>query len=637
MKLIRIIVVSSLLSCPAKALEPGGGFDAPLRLMIMHPLYVLATDDLDVSFSVYNNTDEEQSFAGEVVDDNGNLILSGGWQLFLEELKKGEVVSSRDLRTEEQPSAKSVKLESQEEKSWRVKIALQHLVEHPGAYRLRMKFGENETMGRPFRVVERPGMPDDISLTYTPEKNSCFIGEPIPVHFTMKNEGEDEFHFVEGGDYRGANRHLRYAFTATTADGKEAVDPKPSQLCMGGLGMADPHLKPGGVYEKELPLLSYLKFSEPGKYTVKCYQSLGFGMPEQEIPEAGYYMYVYGNSFDIELRIPTAEEMKELIKTALRNGDEGKWTVGSLYHECYLAPLVDCVQDESDNGKLEMLVDGIASIMTTNATRALIDLMQDERAPVRGAVLKRLSWRLPDPRDTGRVPACSPFQLYSSEARIRDSRASWVPAFHPEVLGILKKGLGSDSLEEVSGCAYCLGALSETNAIDLLVHAADRIAPDILVSPEGECCVNRIADAASLLARLGARPCAANKESSPGRLAVWANMIRTNEEYRTGNWEDLILHMQELDCSMTRMAAIRWLPEDFTKRDRMPWKKLVMDENRQVWWHAIQIARQDMPSGFGAIVSECLEKTSDESKRRDLERLLEEIKTGNSRRAEAGF
>ena len=447
----------------------------------------------------------------------------------------------------------------------------------------------------------------------------------------MTNHSEDEFHFEEGGDYRGANRHLRYAFIAETEDGKKALDPKPSQPHLGGLGMANPHLKPGESYEKDLRLLAYLKFPEPGKYTVKCYQSLGFGFPVKAMKEAGPYEYVFGSSFDIELRLPSEKETKDLLESLLEETDGyvRKRKLSTLYHERYLAPLVHLAQEQTDGEKIEALFDGIASIVIPKSTRSLIDLACHERDLLRIAALRRLSWRLPDPRDTGQAPPDSAFHFYSSEARRRDSKASWDREFRPEVLEILKKGLESELLEEVSACAYSLGALAATDAIDLLVGAADRIAPGQALSPQEGSCVNQIASAASLLAQLDAKPCKADKKSSPGRLTVWANMIRTKEEYRTGDWEDLILYMLNLDSPITRMAAIRWLPRDFSKREQIPWKKLFLEENGQTWWHAIQVAREQFPADLKRITLECMEEMSDESKRHEFERLVKEIEKSN--------
>lgn len=623
-----VVLLWLLCAVPCVAVEENAHL---IEVYISHQLSFLITEELTVRFTVHNRADRRQSFAGEITDETGKLILTGDWRLVLEEVKEDKTVWTKDLCPKKQPQAKVIHLERGGNTAWKATIPLRQLVSHSGIYRFQLGLEGYSKVGRLFRVEEEPVMPEGISLTYTPDKTSYFIGEPISVHFVMRNGGKDELHFEEGGDYRGANRHLRYTFKAESQNGAKAVDPKPSQPCFGGLGMVDQRLKPGETYEKDLPLLAYLTFPGPGKYTVECHQALGIGFPKRVIEEAGGYEYVYGSSFDIELRLPSKEEAADLLRSFLAEPDEYKRKrhFSSLYHGFYLKPLLDLVQEESDKENIEALVDGIASIVTVSSTRSLIELARDEQQTVRIAALKRLSWRLPDPRDTGQVKPDSPFTFYSSDARRRDSKASWDSTFRAALLKILKEGLESETPEEVSVCAYCLGALAEADTIKLLVRAADRMAPSIPVAPERERCVNQIASAASLLARLDAKPCKADKQSSPGRLAVWANMIRTKKEYRAGNWEEIILHMLNLDCGVTRMAAIRWLPGDFAQRENIPWKKLFLEENRQTWWHAIQVARKKFPENLKEITLECIEVTSDKSKRREFERLAKEIEKSN--------
>ena len=83
-------------------------------------------------------------------------------------------------------------------------------------------------------------------------------------------------------------------------------------------------------------------------------------------------------------------------------------------------------------------------------------------------------------------------------------------------------------------------------------------------------------------------------------------MARTKRQYRTGDWEGLFLHMMHLESPVTRMAAIRWLPRDFAPRGQIPWRKFFAEKERQVWWHAIQVARETFPPGIAAVARDCL-------------------------------
>lgn len=605
-----------------------------LWLHINHPLVCLLTADLEVRVAIYNQTQETFSYVGEVLDETGSLALSGDWNMLIEKVKDGMVVSTTSLRPEDRPPGKPHELKGRGSEDWKFKLPVGKWISTPGNYRFQVSNGTHSHTGRVFRVAASLETPDWISLSYTPDKKVYSIGEPISVHFALKNNGTDEFHFEEGGDYRGASRHLRYLFTAESDQGVKATDPKPNQMCLGGLGQMNPHVKPGGVYAVDLPLLAYLKFAEPGKYVVKCYQAMGFGAPVEAVKNAGYGSYSYGGSFEIELKPITQQQATDIIKSFLAkpDRDERKRIFFELYHPSYLNPLMELLKTENDNNKCDSLVTGIGSIMTVESTRCLIALAHDDRVRVRAAAWRCLSWRLPDPRDTGKAKQDSPFQFYSGKDRLQDVKASWSESLRPDLLNLLKKGLESPHLDEVGACAYCLGALGETNTVELLAAAADRVAPGVPVSEENNKCAAQIANAGSVLAQLGGQPCKADKSSSPGRLAVWANMIRAKPEYRTGDWQDLLSHMMDLDCATTRMAAIRWLPKEFNKRDQIPWKKLFMEKDMQIWWHAIQVARETFPANVKAITQECLKETSDSHKRRDFDALLKEIDTRTSGR-----
>jgi len=632
MRLTALLCVQASVFALASLRLPAQAGEDRVEVNISHPVECVITGELEARVYIYNRTDAEQTYKGEVADEKGNLILSGAWDLVVEEVKDDQVVSAKPLRPGRRPAGTQHTLKPRGHNHWKWNMPLKKLVDHPGNYRFRVSQGPYSNTGRLFRVVERPGAPDWISLTYTPEERSYFIGQPIAVHFELKNNGTDEFHFEEGGDYRGANRHLRWAFAAENEKGEKAVDPRPNQPCFGGMGQSDPHVKPGGAYKKNLPLLAYLRFPGPGRYRVRAYQAMGFGEPVKGLKTAGYWgAYAYGNSFEIQLRLPTEEEARGLLRSLLgQEKHERGRRFSSLYHPCYLEPLGELLAAETDTERIQALMAGVGSIVTVQSTRRLIALAQDKRGAVRVATLRHLSWRLPDPRDTGKAKHDSPFRFYSPAGRIQDVKASWDEALRPRLLAILKKGLHSVALDEVATCAYCLGALGETESASLLAEAGDRVAPRAPVPEPNARCVNQIASAASLLAQLGAKPCRADQRSTPGRLALWANMVRAKQEYRTGQWEDIILHMMNLDCPVTRMAAIRWLPEDFSKRRRIPWKKLFGERDRQIWWHALQIARQTFPPELKAIAQEVLKETSDQRKRREFGNLLKEIDTRDS-------
>jgi hypothetical protein len=600
----------------------------PIEVGINHRLVVSPKAELSAEIYVYNRSNQRQTFRGEVLDDKNQLLLSGDWDLRLEEVKGGKVISTQSLVPKERPEASIVELPANGNRHWKVAIPVNKLVTRTGNYRFVLSLGAAKHTGRLFRVSDDFDKPDWVSLSYTPDKKNYLFGEPIKVRLVMKNNGEDEFHFEEGGDYRGSPRHLRYAFTAESSKGEKAVDPHPDPVCMGGQGMYNPHLRPEKTYEKELLLLDYLKFPAPGKYTVKCYQDLGFGTPVAGLEHAGPFAYASGGSFEIELRVPTPKEAHSVLQSLFAEGEDSEqreYCFSTLRHPSYLQPLVELLKKESDEKRASLLLAGIGSIMTIESTKQLIILAKDKRPDVRIAAMRHLSWRLPDPRDTGKASPSGPFRFYSSQARLADVKSSWDESFRKPLREIFIAGLNSQSLEEVAGAAYCLGAMGETDTVELLAQAADRITAKSPLAEENAGCANQIADSCNVLAQLGAKPCRADKHSSAGRLAIWANMVREKKEHRTDGWEDLVLHMMNMESTVTRMAAIRWLPEDFSRREEIPWEKLFMEQDSQIWWHTIQVARQKFPKTLKSVVQECSRNSTDQRKQGNFEELLKEI------------
>ena len=126
-----------------------------MDLYISHPLSVLMTQNIKVRFSAYNRTHMKQSFAGEVADETGNLIVTGDWRLSLDEVKKGDVVSTRDLRPKKQPPASMVELEARGHTDWQAGIPLKQLVGHAGIYRFRFEPQRVPNHGQAFPCCER--------------------------------------------------------------------------------------------------------------------------------------------------------------------------------------------------------------------------------------------------------------------------------------------------------------------------------------------------------------------------------------------------------------------------------------------------------------------------------------------------
>ncbi len=621
--ILLVVLLAPLMCLPIQAASEDPG--PPSEIGIYQPFQITSNGTMDVHIYVYNRTDLAQAYQGDVADENGNLILTGNWDMILEEIKGGKVISSRSMRMGKQHKGAHHLLEPQSHYNWEWKASVADLTDHPGNYRFQVKYGELTKRGQLFRIVRSLKTPEYIEVRYVTDKENYFIGEPITVSFIVTNNGQDDFLFETGGDYRGATRHLRFYFTATNELGQKAIDPKPNQSCFGGLG-GRIDLKPGEEHKIELPLLAYLSFPVPGTYMVKGYQALGFGEPANVLGKEDKYglgwQHSYGGSFKVVIRNPSKAEILNLIKSQLSIPDRYERSQGmSLLHDTmYLKPLLKVLDEESDEEQIEALLAGIGSILTVESTQHLIKLATDHRVPVRVYALQNLFRRMPPKQIQGQ----------SAQDKIPDWKrheieTAWDESLRSLLPDILRKGLESESLDEISVTANCVALLGDPEMMPLLAKAADRIAPQVPVSEKISRIVNQLAGAVYTLHDYGHQPIEADENSSPGRLAVWANSVLRRKEYHTERWGNLLLHMMNMDCALTQYNAIRWLPEDFNKREQVPWKKLLSAKEHQVWWYALQAARSNFPPDLETIATEILKKTNDQSKQQDLRDLLKEL------------
>lgn len=158
-----------------------------------------------------------------------------------------------------------------------------------------------------------------------------------------------------------------------------------------------------------------------------------------------------------------------------------------------------------------------------------------------------------------------------------------------------------------------------------LAPAADRVAPTAVLSPESEGCAQSLVNAAHRLSLLVVKPCEADKDSSPGRLAVWATIVKRNKESQTGDWQELLLQMMNSESSIERLAGFQWLPPTFTRYDAVPWKKLFLD--RRTAFYATQEAQRHPPANLAELAQECLDEATDATARNQLRELVEQLKT----------
>ena len=579
-------------------------------------------ETLTVTVYLSHRGDQPQTYFGRVADDEGRLVLSGAWALFVDEERLGRVIASRRLAGPEvTDDAEPRTLEVGGRHEWKIQLPVAELADHAGNYRLRVRLGTAEKSGQLLRVAESRATPEWIALEYAPEKRNYRIGEPINVHFTLRNDGEDDFPYEHGGDYRGANRHLRFAFTAESRSGDRAVDPRPSQACLGGMGSADARLEPGATYETDLPLLAYLTFPGPGIYTVTAYQDLGFGLTVPDLEETGWHQgHAYGGTFEVEIAAPEPQSATAEIRAALETDDEyeRRRRLSFLGHPAYLEPLAAVVDDQS--AAAGEVIRAIGEIFTVEATRKLLALARHPRAAVRTAALQELLDRRPVPEDPGL--RSTPITFHQSSSRRRQVMELWAELGLAELWSVFEAALGSGDGREAALGGSGILARGDADDFALLVRAAERLAPELPLTEEQRAAVARLGNTAFSFAWFfGAPPVAVDETSVPGRLVVWANMLRPAAPRLGPVEEELLLRMLHSEETLLRHNAIRWLPEGFSRGGEIPWRALLSDEDRSIWWYAVQAAKVQPEADVELLVRELL-TAAESDKLRDFEELL---------------
>lgn len=127
-------------------------------------------------------------------------------------------------------------------------------------------------------VAPPPGI---ATATLRAPKNRYFLGEPFRVEFVLRNSGTDSFIFSFGGDYRGANRALRYRVQALDDTGKPVPEALSPRTFFGGVTSREA-IQPGESWSEKLWPLDYLQITRPGAYTLRITHDFGWNTPDDE-------------------------------------------------------------------------------------------------------------------------------------------------------------------------------------------------------------------------------------------------------------------------------------------------------------------------------------------------------------------
>lgn len=242
--------------------------------------------------------------------------------------------------------------------------------------------------------------PENAVVTLSSDRESWFLGETILIHYKLANSGGEAFKAGFGGDFRGGYQ-TRYRIKAVNAHTGEPVDSWPPLPSGGGGRPTSSEITPESPYEETLAISHWLELAKPGRYTIRVRHDAGWTeTPDQPVPSG---------SITLEIREPTPEEAKDALDRmlALPDGppsEPGKKSepyskLSLVRHSAYLPALIAWAPDDEKGARA---IEGIASIATPEASRALLDVAGDQDQPHWRLALQQLNRRLrPQPHFDG--------------------------------------------------------------------------------------------------------------------------------------------------------------------------------------------------------------------------------------------
>ncbi len=445
-----------------------------------------------------------------------------------------------------------------------------------------------------------------VSVQLVFDKAAYYLGENVLAHYGITNTGTRDFIFGTGGDYQGAPRQLRYQVTAIDEKGNTVQDPYTNIICFGGLG-GDFRLKPGDTFWASLPLLHYCDFSSPGTYTVQVYCDQGpFPYP------AAHTRTSPMASGKLTLCMPTAEQAAAVVAdmAALpkhiggilgeRRNPYADFSV--LRYPIYLPSLLARMQ----NGDQRAL-DGIVSIRTPEATRALMNLYTHADRNIADRVLEELLPRLPVSKNSR--------PLFWANNLRGLSNWCWSEDMTPDMFIIGWRLLASSERQSLIDGAYVIEQLGKPSDLPHLLSLFDRVLIVMKDDSVEQRDYPRPATACSALMKAGEALIArggvisATDSTAQGILLMCA--IKRDPNFRPANWRSTMRILLTHPIPFVRATALAnlALPLDPTFIDLVG--KLIHDPNPATQEAALDVATRAPVDRFGADALQVLATTRD--------------------------
>jgi hypothetical protein len=336
------------------------------------------------------------------------------------------------------------------------------------------------TQGKPGKV------PAGLEVSLVADKTNFFLGENILLHYRIHNASSNTLKISVGGDYRGSTRADRFTVTAVSADGIPVADPTPLMRNFGGGLSPNSNIKPGEDWFEEVWVLEYCRFDGPGSYTIHSFHDLGFGEQMADDPRE--------TSCTIELRAPSEAEAEAILAEAetakpYYGNTWGKKGEARLDYYCIRWPVfLEPLQRRAQRGNADAL-EGIASIRTLNATRALVRLLEHTNIAFAAKAAQQLEDRLPHPESDFTGPWGKERRQFVIESAWDESLGQPVREFCVRLLMWKERGgfLTATSLLQLIGTTNEIPALKRALAYGVVQTNAEYLSDIHYPSPIRVC------------------------------------------------------------------------------------------------------------------------------------------------------
>lgn len=424
-----------------------------------------------------------------------------------------------------------------------------------------------------------------VALTLTNGAN-LVLGEVIEMTFTLSNASAETFQYGTGGDYRGTGFPTRYKFTVQDESGA-ALSPE-TWMDMGGL-FGPRELKPGEKHDERLRLQNYVRVDRPGVFTVRVVHDFGWkATPDKPLPVA---------EAKITIALPTPEQAEKRVNSIASKYDPLKdneldsyWPKTDfryLSHPVFLPTL----EKQAAAGAVRA-TEGLQRIPTTNATLALVRLLDSEKTNVIHAAASFLRRRMP------RMPSRRSY--YSLEEVAYTNL--WLPEASEPLRLSAGKLLRSTNVSHVSTGAAIIEALGASEDGALVLEALSPVLNQwqLRKKPEDNILNSPGAGDALIAALAGLRERGYRAPRSGGLNTIMARFLELGDPKipRGDGWEQTLEAFFTENPPMLREAAVRALPKPPTGK----WEKLLMgalsDQDRGVMRDACTVAGESQNPVF---------------------------------------